>query len=177
MIRHISSGNRTKIIGITVVLVAILSAPLTRGVAETIPHPKFVPQYSLDELLARLPTGERWLTHLRDDLLPFWLMESAIGNPRGNFPTYRCNDGSLIDPAQLCPEQRYAASGIVFVYPEYRQYLRALSRQVYAYAVAFHMTGDESLLKFAYARRRADGHPTGTGRTPRRIPVPCSCGR
>lgn len=150
MMRQIMSGSRIKTIAATVVLTAALSVSLTGGAVETITPPKSVPQYPLTELLARLPTGERWLAHLRDDLLPFWLMDSAIGNPRGNFPTYRCNDGSPINPARLCPEQRYATAGIVFIYPEYRQYLRVLSRQIYAYAVAFHLTGDESLLKLAY---------------------------
>ena len=112
MIRSIMSGNRARTVGIAVVLAAALSVSWAGGAVETIAPPKSVRQYSLNELLARLPTGERWLAHLRDDLLPFWLMDSAIGNPRGNFPTYRCNDGSPINPAHRCPEQLKAASGI-----------------------------------------------------------------
>jgi mannose/cellobiose epimerase-like protein (N-acyl-D-glucosamine 2-epimerase family) len=113
--------------------------------------PTGVPQYPLDELLAGIPTGERWVTHLREDLMPFWEMETAIGEPVGDFPTYRCNDGSLPDLAALCPELRFAEPGIVFLEPDWREYLRARSRQVYGYGIAFHLTGERRYLDLAEA--------------------------
>ena len=68
-------GRRAKAVGIGVILTAALSIASVGGAVETITAPKLVPQYRLNELLTRLPAGERWLTHLRDDLLPFWLMD------------------------------------------------------------------------------------------------------
>ena len=42
--------------------------------------------------LALLPTGREWVTHIRQDLLPYWTTPVALGNPIGNFPTFRAND-------------------------------------------------------------------------------------
>lgn len=107
-------------------------------------------QYDLQALLANVPDGSRWVQHLQNELLPFWEMETALGTPHGNFPTYRCNDGSLYDLAQPCPELQYGdVSGTPPVVLLDRQYLRAFSRQVYAYAVAYHMTGNETYLQYA----------------------------
>ncbi|HAS6030871.1 TPA: N-acylglucosamine 2-epimerase, partial [Vibrio vulnificus] len=43
-----------------------------------------------------LPSGEEWLTHAAQGLAPYWMMESAQGVPVGNFPTFRCDDGSVL---------------------------------------------------------------------------------
>jgi hypothetical protein len=48
--------------------------------------------------ISLLPTGREWVTHIQHDLLPCWTMSAALGNPLGNFPTFRANDGSVIDP-------------------------------------------------------------------------------
>lgn len=134
-----------------VALAAALLAPGEAAAEQVLASPPaHVPQYDRN-YLDQIPTGERWVTHLRDDLLRFWDMETATGDPIGNFPTYRCNDGSLPDPADLCPELRYPVPGIVFIEPQWREYLRARSRQVYGYGVAFHMTGDERYLELAEA--------------------------
>lgn len=93
----------------------------------------------------KLPSGERWQTHLRQDLLPFWEMDTALGQPLGNFPTYRCNDGALYDPAKPCVELQ--ASWLRLD----RDYVRMKSRQIFAYGVAYHMTGDETYLRYAAA--------------------------
>jgi hypothetical protein len=45
-----------------------------------------------------LPAGQEWVTHISQDLLPYWTTPVALGNPIGNFPTFRANDGSVIDP-------------------------------------------------------------------------------
>ena len=80
-----------------------------------------------------LPDGQQWIEHMRNDLLPFWEMPTALGR-RGDFPTYRCNNGSLYDAAKPCPELKDPIPGIVWLD---REYLRAKSRQIYAYGVAF----------------------------------------
>lgn len=95
-----------------------------------------------------LPPGERWIKHLRQDLLKFWDMGSALGDPLGNFPTYRCNDGMLFRPEAPCPELKNADPGIVKLD---REYTRAKSRQVFAYGIAYHLTGDEKYLRYAIA--------------------------
>ncbi len=102
----------------------------------------------LQKALAALPPGERWLTHLTDELLPFWTTPEALGTPVGNFPTYRCNDGSLVDLADPCPEIKNADPAIVNLS---RDYVRSKSRQVFAYGVAYHLTGEERHLLHARA--------------------------
>jgi mannose/cellobiose epimerase-like protein (N-acyl-D-glucosamine 2-epimerase family) len=73
----------------------------------------------------------RWVEHLEDDLLPYWEMEPARGDPVGNFPTYRTMTGQVATPAQRRP--------------------RMLSRQTYAYATGYLLTGDPELLRLAKA--------------------------
>src|SRR5581483_2601035 len=76
------------------------------------------PNTDVEQLLRDLPNGERWLQHLRNDLLPFWTMPSALGKD-GNFPTYRCNDGSLVDPEHVCPELKQPVPNIVWLDREF----------------------------------------------------------
>jgi N-acylglucosamine 2-epimerase (GlcNAc 2-epimerase) len=75
-----------------------------------------------------------WLTHLDQDLLPFWRMDAAKGVPLGNFPTFRGMDGSVQGSTARKP--------------------RMLGRQVFAYSAGFMLTGDETLLDLARAGNR-----------------------
>ena len=59
---------------------------------------------------ADLPSGERWLRHFNEDLLPFWNVPEAWGTPRGDFPTFRGNDGKAVDWTKL-PEELATAPG------------------------------------------------------------------
>src|SRR5207253_2791145 len=93
----------------------------------------------------RLPSASAWLAHLNRDLLPFWTMPAALGVPIGNFPTFRCNDGARFDRAKPCPELALADPWIREELD--RDYVRMKSRQVYAYGVAYHLTGDEKMLE------------------------------
>lgn len=105
---------------------------------------------------------DRWLTHLETDLLPYWTMEAARGEPVGNFPTYRTMTGQVASPSQRRP--------------------RMLSRQTYAYSMGYLLTGDPELLRLAragvdwllehapdpenggyHAVLNADGSPSGNG--------------
>ena len=72
-----------------------------------------------------------WLTHLNDDILPYWRQVDAQGTPVGNFPTYRNLVGQPLGNTDRRP--------------------RMLSRQTYAYAVGYLMTGDAELLRLARA--------------------------
>lgn len=77
--------------------------------------------------------GETWKNHFVNDILPFWTMEEAKGNPLGNFATYRQMNGKNVD----------GTKSIDIVYP------RMLSRQIYTYSMGYLLTGDEELLKLA----------------------------
>ena len=99
-----------------------------------------------------LPTGQEWVTHIQKDLLPYWTTPVALGIPAGNFPTFRANDGSLIDPKNPPQEVRDIDTGETWLLNRIgRQYTRTMSRQIYAYCVAYHMTGDEQYLHYAKA--------------------------
>jgi mannose/cellobiose epimerase-like protein (N-acyl-D-glucosamine 2-epimerase family) len=118
--------------------------------------------------VAELPPGERWIQHLREDLLPFWNLPDAWGTPRGSFPTYRCNDGRRYDLARPCDELRYAPGWMSE--QGNRQYVRMMSRQAYFYGVAFHLTGDPAMLELArdgveYLRAHALERDTGSAVT------------
>lgn len=94
-----------------------------------------------------LPDGARWLTHFTAELLPFWDREEALGNPLGNFPSKRCNDGRLFHPTtNPCPE--IANNGWLALDLEY---VVSRSRQTYGYGVAYHLTGDPRYLAYAKA--------------------------
>jgi mannose/cellobiose epimerase-like protein (N-acyl-D-glucosamine 2-epimerase family) len=102
----------------------------------------------VEAIVDALPNGDRWIRHLREDLLKFWAMQSALGTPLGDFPTYRCNDGALYRADSPCPELKDADPGIVKLD---REYTRAKSRQVFAYGIAYHLTGEERYLHYAIA--------------------------
>ncbi len=110
--------------------------------------PELPPTFDIDKILRDLPSGERWLCHLKEDLLPFWEMPEALGNPLGNFPTYRNNDGTLVDPKHPGPDFQNVIPGIVWLD---RDYVRAKSRQCFGYCVAYHMTGEARYLDYAKA--------------------------
>lgn len=102
----------------------------------------------VQSIIRNLPKGERWIEHLNNDLLKFWDMKTALGDPPGDFPTYRCNDGSLYNPEHACQELKNADQGIVKLD---REYTRAKSRQVFAYGISYHLTGEEKYLGYAKA--------------------------
>lgn len=95
---------------------------------------------------AKLPDGPRWLHHLTQELLPFWLHEAALGEPLGHFPSTRCNDGSRVSRLDPCPEVKWNAWLMMD-----RDYVVSMSRQTYGYGVAFHLTGDPQYLRYAKA--------------------------
>lgn len=99
--------------------------------------------------VAGLPAPVDWVQELSRDILPFWETPVALGDPVGNFPTFRCNDGSLTNPQAPCAEFLAAPDWIRTAVG--RQYTRMISRQVYLYGVAFHLTGDPKYLLWARA--------------------------
>lgn len=100
---------------------------------------------SFAEQEARFPITEDWLTHASSGLAPYWMQTQALGVPIGNFPTFRCDDGSLLDVNNVCPELNHS-----WITPHFdREYTRMKSRQTYAYGVLFHLTGDTKALALA----------------------------
>ncbi len=124
--------------------------------------------HSLSAVLVAAVPGQRWLDHFNQDLLPFWNVPAAWGTPRGDFPTYRCNDGNLFNPEAPCPEIAdapgwiKASAGLEFT--------RMKSRQTYFYGAAYHLTGDPAMLALArdgvrFLRARALDKDTGSAVT------------
>lgn len=114
---------------------ALASASCGRGTYEPAPAP--------------LPAGDVWIEHLSRDLAPFWLKPTALGTPVGAFPTFRCDDGGLVDPDLPCGELLVAGE---WVSSQLRkEFTRMRSRQTFFYGVAFHLTGEERYLVLAKA--------------------------
>ncbi|HEU4539458.1 MAG TPA: hypothetical protein VFS00_35305, partial [Polyangiaceae bacterium] len=119
----------------------------------------------VDAVAASLPGPERWRAHVERELLPFWTNPEALGSPPGNFPTLRCLDGRAYRAEAPCPE---LASAPPWVKREAGvEYARMKSRQVFAYDVGFHVTGDPALLAHAragveYLQRHAYERDTGS---------------
>lgn len=80
--------------------------------------------------LDKLPSGDRWIQHLTSDLIPFWTVPPAFGDPPGAFPSIRCDDGSLLDYKRPCPP---IAGNSYLLTPA--QYLVSVFRQTYGYGL------------------------------------------
>ena len=120
-----------------------LGVPDAKALVET----KHYPVNNIDLIINAVPTGDRWIQHLNEDLLPFWTMDTALAQGSGNFPTYRCNDGTLYDATtNACTELADPVPGIVNLD---REYIRSKSRQVFAYGIAYNLTGNSDYLQHA----------------------------
>ena len=110
-----------------------------------------VPAYNIDSIIDALPPASRWVDHLNNELLPFWMMDEAKGNPIGKFPSCRCNDGTIPKSGKVtdCPEyEKYIKnSSNAALVKDDTIYTRVHGRQVYAYGVAYHITGDVKYLE------------------------------
>lgn len=98
---------------------------------------------------APIPAGDAWVDHLSRDLAPFWLRPEALGSPVGAFPTFRCDDGTLVDPDLPCGEMLVAGPWVSSQLG--KEFTRMRSRQTFFYGVAFHLTGEEKYLALATA--------------------------
>lgn len=103
------------------------------------------------ELIENALGPEVWLNHLENDLMKFWTLPDAVELKDDLFPTYRTNKGEVLSKNQEeWPEEFKEAlkdkitEGLVET--EYN-FIRAHSRQTYAYGIAFHMTGKPEYLK------------------------------
>jgi len=111
---------------------------------------KSIPYYDIDSIIDSLPDGSRWIQHLNEDLLPFWLMKEALGPEAGKFPSCRCMDGTIPQSGKVsdCSEFKKYIAGTdnAALFIDDTIYTRAQARQTYAYGIAFHLTGREEYL-------------------------------
>lgn len=77
------------------------------------------------------PNAGLWLAHWQEDIRPFWDNAAAMGDPEGNYPTFRNQGGKPTSESD--------------------RYSRMLSRQVYTYSIGYALTGDGTLLQKARA--------------------------
>lgn len=98
--------------------------------------------FAAEQNLEYLPTAAQWAEHT-SVLAKYWMHPDAQGVPLGNFPTWRCDDGTLRNQKSCKGEgslgNMLELSGIDFV--------RMQARQTFAYGVLFNLTGDEQALK------------------------------
>ncbi|MDR2581488.1 MAG: hypothetical protein LBC85_10920 [Fibromonadaceae bacterium] len=107
--------------------------------------------YDVKKLIEEHPGPDVWIRHLEKDLMPFWKSKDACSLEKGLFRTYRDNTGKIIpdNPSKYPPEIKAALAdkdlkGLIEL--DYN-FVRAHSRQTYAYGVAFNMTGNLEYLK------------------------------
>ena len=92
--------------------------------------------------LSYLPSATKWYQHI-DAIGKFYLHKDARGVPVGNFPTWRCNDGSLRNQKLCKGETKLFGMENIFDL----DYVRMQSRQTFAYGALFNLTGNHEYLK------------------------------
>lgn len=95
------------------------------------------PPYPNPDAIAALPGADIWYGHLAYELMYFWSSPGAQGSPVGAFPSTLCDDSTAVDYRNPCAEVRRNAW---LMQPT--RYIVPQSRQMYAYGVAYHITGD-----------------------------------
>lgn len=117
--------------------------------------------------------GNRWLDHLEHDLMKFWSKPEVREMRHGLYRSFLTDDGKplpgLSDADQWPPELRraivktpdggYSAeAGSLLEGPDKnadKNFVRAHSRQVFAYGIAYHMTGNPEYFQMCRQGARA----------------------
>ncbi|WP_455672453.1 hypothetical protein [Phocaeicola sp.] len=110
--------------------------------------------YDVDKLVKdSCNNPELWMNHLTHDLMKFWKDKDVTEGQSIFFSTFRSNSGEFIpaDTAQWPAEYKAAMQvadlkGLVEDATKYN-YIRAHSRQTYAYGIAYNMTGNVEYLQ------------------------------
>ena len=129
-----------------VLAAALATAILLSACATPLAAPQATAAPAASAIDPNLPAAARWQEHLQKSLLPFWMNPDTFGQPIGNFQSVRCNDGKPLNRTDPCPEIK--ENGWLMM-PQ--NYVVGISRIVYGYGVAFHMTGDPQYLKLMKA--------------------------
>jgi len=144
------------------VVVAALAAMLATLASTPASIPTQDSPVAVAEEIPEVLRGDTWLRHHREDLMPYWDRPEALGEPLGNFPSFRGPEGELLPES---PESTVRG-------------VSTLARQVYGYSHAFMMTGEDRYLTYAkagldwintkakdpvyggyYGRLKINGHP------------------
>ena len=106
--------------------------------------------YNIEELINAHPEPEIWKDHIENDLMKFWRSEDAREIKNGLFPTYRSNKGESIDKDNLPDEIKAALAdeNVKGLIDLDHNYVRAHSRQTFAYGIAYNVTGNPDYLKW-----------------------------
>ncbi|MCD7924359.1 MAG: hypothetical protein LUI85_06565 [Bacteroides sp.] len=110
--------------------------------------------YNVKELVANQYNDPQvWMDHLENDLMKFWGNKANTVGKSDFFPTFRANDGTVVSGKAADWPQEYQdalydeeTNGLVADAGIYN-YIRAHSRQTFAYGIAFNMTGKVDYLK------------------------------
>lgn len=106
---------------------------------------------SIKELVENALDSKAWKKHLENDLMKFWDRPDAYDMDDGLFPTYRTNTGERLPLKKEDWSEEFKAAianedTAGLVEPNYN-FIRAHSRQTYAYGIAFHITGNTRYLE------------------------------
>lgn len=119
--------------------------------SDTLTSKDDVKHYDIKKLIKEHFEPEKWIDHLNNDLMKFWNTKEAKTIKHGLFATYRSNKGEFIgdDPDNFPQEIKEAlksdeTKGLIDL--DYN-YVRAHSRQTYAYGIAYNMTGKAQYLE------------------------------
>jgi hypothetical protein len=126
--------------------------------------------YDIEQLIKNHPDPSVWVQHLEDDLMKFWNPDKARKTVGKSilFPTYRANNGEPFDYKDVAkyPKEIKAAladkdlKGLVDLK---HNYVRAHSRQTFAYGIAYNMTGKTEYLKWCKQGAEAEAFDNENG--------------
>lgn len=116
---------------VLVAVLATLAAP-PAGSAQADPGDPGQSEAAAASAVPDVLAGEAWLRHYREDLMPYWDMPAALGDPMGNFPSFRGRNGEVLTDNTV-------------------RNLSTFARQVYGYSLSFQLTGEDRFLTYAKA--------------------------
>ena len=81
---------------VALVVVAGLAAMLATLPPTAVSIPSQDSTVAVTSEIPEVLRGDTWLRHHREDLMPYWDRPEALGEPLGNFPSFRGRDGELL---------------------------------------------------------------------------------
>ncbi len=92
--RSSTAGHAKVLLSALALAVSLVLVPAEASPIETAAANDAVAAVAIPDVLK----GDTWLQHHRDDLMPYWDMPAALGDPVGNFPSFRGQHGELLRP-------------------------------------------------------------------------------
>ena len=107
--------------------------------------------FDIKKLIDNHPDPEKWIKHIDEDLMKYWMTEEAKDFDLNLFSTYRANNGKKIskNPSEYPKEIVEALNsndtkGLIDLD---ENYIRSHSRQTFGYGIAYNMTGKTEYLE------------------------------